>query len=75
MPSDTHQKASAANARPRVDPSPSMSPLPQVESGLEVAQRYLAGSPAAVARQTLTDSFLRRLQKLTDEDLFASEEY
>lgn len=46
-----------------------------MESGLEVAQRYLAGSPAAVARQTLTDSFLRRLQKLTDEDLFASEEY
>ncbi|KAG2489371.1 hypothetical protein HYH03_012201 [Edaphochlamys debaryana] len=47
----------------------------RVEAGLEVAQRYLAASPAAVARQTLTDSFLRRLQKLTDEDLFASEEY
>lgn len=49
--------------------------LLRVESGLEVAQRYLASGPAAVARQTLTDSFLRRLQKLTDEDLFASEEY
>ncbi|KAG2444413.1 hypothetical protein HXX76_001166 [Chlamydomonas incerta] len=49
--------------------------LLRVESGLEVAQKYLASGPAAVARQTLTDSFLRRLQKLTDEDLFASEEY
>ncbi|KXZ48792.1 hypothetical protein GPECTOR_25g376 [Gonium pectorale] len=43
--------------------------------GLDVAARYLASGPAAVARQTLTDSFLRRLQKLTDEDLYASEEY
>ncbi|GLC46160.1 hypothetical protein PLESTB_001196200 [Pleodorina starrii] len=49
--------------------------LLRVEAGLEVAQRYLAAGPAAVARQTLTDSFLRRLQKLTDEDLFAAEEY
>ncbi|GIL73837.1 hypothetical protein Vretimale_5312 [Volvox reticuliferus] len=49
--------------------------LLRVEAGLDVAQRYLASGPAAVARQTLTDSFLRRLQKLTDEDLFAVEEY
>ncbi|GIL49256.1 hypothetical protein Vafri_5386 [Volvox africanus] len=49
--------------------------LLRVEAGLDVAQRYLMSGPAAVARQTLTDSFLRRLQKLTDEDLFAAEEY
>ncbi len=45
-------------------------------AGLDVAARYVGGGGlAAVARTTLTDSFLRRLQKLTDEDLFSSEEY
>lgn len=47
----------------------------QVEGGLEVAQRALSATPGPMVRQTLTDSFLRRLQKLTDDNLFDMEEY
>lgn len=62
-------------ARPPPSPRSTLCARRQVDAGLEVAQRYLASSPSGVAKSTLTESFLRRLQKLTDDDLFASEDF
>ncbi|MEW5303880.1 MAG: hypothetical protein WDW36_006533 [Sanguina aurantia] len=46
-----------------------------LETSSDAALRFLGGSPGAVARSVLTEIFLRRLAKLTDEDEFIVEDY
>lgn len=49
--------------------------MPFFAQSSDAALRFLGGSPGAVARSVLTEIFLRRLAKLTDEDEFIVEDY